>query len=368
MEGLYTMASAVVRRADITPLEKATAMQAVNWSSLSALAFLVYDILLTTADEIDLMWPTTWSWMKIVYFFMRYVPLGVQVSALFIGTEITPQFHFTHYDCIIWQVYLSVSVLIIVILADTVLVLRVYALYTGNKPVKWIVGILYAIEVLMMIIGVFMGVPDIEVDEICLTTNMPWTYLFFFGSAVVFQVALFVLTLYKFILGLREGWGNNPLPRLLARDGTWAFFLLTLVIFAYGSLHFVGNGAYAALFYCWLISMYSFCSYRILLNLRRVAQQSAAPTFSSYEGDTGSLPIFTTVPTLDARAVEYLDAEPEEQTRSVRFRLAKRASKFWSPNRDWLDSRRETRREDTPSGDTALELDALRPRSPERWP
>ncbi|KAI4528063.1 hypothetical protein K525DRAFT_216510, partial [Schizophyllum commune Loenen D] len=76
---------------------------------------------------------------------MRYVPLGVQVSALFIGTEITPQFHFTHYDCIIWQVYLSVSVLIIVILADTVLVLRVYALYTGNKPVKWIVGILYAI-------------------------------------------------------------------------------------------------------------------------------------------------------------------------------------------------------------------------------
>ena len=54
-----------------------------------------------------------------------------------------------------------------------------YALYTGNKPVKWIVGILYAIEVLMMIIGVFMGVPDIEVDEICLTTNMPWTYLFF---------------------------------------------------------------------------------------------------------------------------------------------------------------------------------------------
>ena len=33
MEGLYTMASTVVRRDDVTPLDKATAMQAVNWSS-----------------------------------------------------------------------------------------------------------------------------------------------------------------------------------------------------------------------------------------------------------------------------------------------------------------------------------------------
>ncbi|KAL1751510.1 hypothetical protein FB107DRAFT_221885 [Schizophyllum commune] len=110
---------------------------------------------------------------------MRYVPLGVQISALFIGTEITPQFHFTHHDCLIWQNYLGVSVLTIVILADTVLVLRVYALYADNRYVKWLVGILYAIEIIMMILGVFMGVPYIEVDDICLATNMPWTYLFF---------------------------------------------------------------------------------------------------------------------------------------------------------------------------------------------
>ena len=87
------------------------------------------------------------------------------------------------------------SVLTIVILADTVLVLRgaafhslqiipsklhiVYALYADNRYVKWLVGILYAIEIIMMILGVFMGVPYIEVDDICLATNMPWTYLFF---------------------------------------------------------------------------------------------------------------------------------------------------------------------------------------------
>ncbi|KAL1746170.1 hypothetical protein HDZ31DRAFT_4699, partial [Schizophyllum fasciatum] len=76
---------------------------------------------------------------------MRYLPLCVQITALFIGTEITPQFHFTHHDCLIWQIYLSVSVVIIVTLADTVLVLRIYALYVGNMLVKWLVGILFAI-------------------------------------------------------------------------------------------------------------------------------------------------------------------------------------------------------------------------------
>ncbi|KAL1746169.1 hypothetical protein HDZ31DRAFT_2996, partial [Schizophyllum fasciatum] len=85
---------------------------------------------------------------------VRYMPLCVQITALFIGTEITPQFHFTHHDCLVWQIYLSVSVVIIVTLADTVLVLRstylphacaFYALYVGNIRVKWVVGILFAI-------------------------------------------------------------------------------------------------------------------------------------------------------------------------------------------------------------------------------
>ncbi|TRM69171.1 hypothetical protein BD626DRAFT_473182 [Schizophyllum amplum] len=329
MDRLLTVA-AVSARAEPSALEKAIAMQAVNWSSLSALVFLVYDILLTTADEIEFMWPSQWTWMKLVYYMMRYIPVGVQVSALFIGTEITPQFHYTHRDCINWQIWLSCAALFIVIFADLVLVLRVYALYVENHWIRWSVGAVYAVEIIMMAIGVFMGIPYIEVDEICLTTNMPWTYLFFFGSAIVFQLFLFGLTLYKFIMALKEGWGTTPLPMLLARDGTWAFFLLTLVIFAYGSLHFVSNGAYAALIYCWLISLYSFCSYRILLNLRKVAHHSHPSSFS-YDGETGSLPIFTTVPTLDPRAVEYLDAEPE-QPNTVRFRLADRASRILQSN------------------------------------
>ena len=46
------------------------------------------------------------------------------------------------------------------------------------------------------------------------------------GVAILFQAILFALTVYKFILAIRDGWGDVPLIVLLTRDGTWAFCLL----------------------------------------------------------------------------------------------------------------------------------------------
>lgn len=45
-------------------------------------------------------------------------------SILFIGTELTPHFHFTPHDCYIWQIYQGVAASTIVVTVDTVLILR----------------------------------------------------------------------------------------------------------------------------------------------------------------------------------------------------------------------------------------------------
>jgi hypothetical protein len=42
----------------------------------------------------------------------------------------------------------------------------------------------------------------------------------------IFQIALFVLTLVKFVSALRARWSNTPIITLLMRDGTWSFFLV----------------------------------------------------------------------------------------------------------------------------------------------
>ena len=46
------------------------------------------------------------------------------------------------------------------------------------------------------------------------------------GAAILFQALLFTVTIYKFILAVRDGWGDVALIVLLIRDGTWAFCLL----------------------------------------------------------------------------------------------------------------------------------------------
>jgi hypothetical protein len=46
------------------------------------------------------------------------------------------------------------------------------------------------------------------------------------AAAIIFQALLFAVTIYKFILAVRNGWADVPLVVLLTRDGTWAFCLL----------------------------------------------------------------------------------------------------------------------------------------------
>lgn len=78
--------------------------------------------------------------MKAAYFFVRYVPLMVEMcvdltklclsvitrnsTILLIGSELTPHFHFTSHDCYIWQIYQGVAASAIIIVVDTILILR----------------------------------------------------------------------------------------------------------------------------------------------------------------------------------------------------------------------------------------------------
>ena len=58
------------------------------------------------------------------------------------------------------------------------------------------------------------------------SSTLIYDHYAFRGAAILFQAMLFAVTIYKFILAVRDGWGDVPLLVLLTRDGTWAFCLL----------------------------------------------------------------------------------------------------------------------------------------------
>ncbi|KAF8070440.1 hypothetical protein FPV67DRAFT_1487414 [Lyophyllum atratum] len=254
-----------------TPTEKAIGREAVECSSVAALTFLAWDIVITVDDEIKFIWPKPWTLTKFLYFYARYVPLMVQISILFVGTDVSSALHFTPHDCYIWQVYQGIAAFSIVGAVDIILILRVIALYHGNPVIRILLALLYILELVGMSVGIGLAIPGIRYDEICLVTDIPPSLAIYGGSAISFQVILFVLTTWKFFEAVRSGWGDVPLLVLQMRDGTWAFVLLMAVYIGQASLYGLENHALAGVLFGWLITAFSFSGYRILLNLNHLS-------------------------------------------------------------------------------------------------
>ncbi|KAJ8079888.1 hypothetical protein PM082_016713 [Marasmius tenuissimus] len=241
-------------------IQTAAGAQAVNRSSVASLAFLLYDICLTFDVEVELFWPRKWTFMKLNFFFVRYIPLLVQIPLLFVGTELSPYFHFTDHDCFIWQVYQGVASVCIIMSCDYILLARIYALYYHSPRIRYLVSVAYVLEIAMMSAGLALALPGIHYDEKCTVIFVPESLIVYAGGAVIFQTLLFGLTLYKFLAGIREGWRDIPVVKLLMRDGTWAFFLLFIELVAEVSLYGPKNHAYAGVLYAWLLTVYSVCA------------------------------------------------------------------------------------------------------------
>ncbi|KAF7375892.1 hypothetical protein MSAN_00003600 [Mycena sanguinolenta] len=237
-------------------------------SSLGALTFLLYDIIITLDDEIKFMCRKPWTRTKFIYLFIRYIPLCIQISTLLLGSpELTPQFHFISHDCFIWEVYQGVGTVLVFGAVDYVLILRVYALYHNNPTVLRVVFVAFPLEVCGMCVGLGLSLDGIKFDDLCLTTAVPATLIIYGGSTLLFQTFLFILTVIKFITAVREGWGDTPLVGLVMRDGTWAFFLLFAVVAANSALFGLKNHDLASILFGWTLSVFSFSGYHVLLNL-----------------------------------------------------------------------------------------------------
>ncbi|KAL0577001.1 hypothetical protein V5O48_004983 [Marasmius crinis-equi] len=293
MPNALFLASITLALPDESPLpdvvQTAEGAQAVNRSSVAALAFLLYDICLTFDEEVNLFWPRKWTCMKLNFFFIRYIPFLVQIPLLFVGTELTPLFHFTSHDCFIWQVYQGVASVCIIMSCDYVLLSRIYALYFNNLRIRYLVSICYILEIAIMSIGLGLALPGIQYDEKCTVLSVPTALLIYAGGPVAFQTLLFILTLYQFLTGLRMGWGDIPIVKLLMRDGTSADYDLpsfppsslppvTVEMVAEASLYALKNHAFAGIFYAWLLTGYSFCGYRVLLNINHLTQLPESAT------------------------------------------------------------------------------------------
>jgi hypothetical protein len=182
-------------------------------------------------------------------------------ALLFVGTRLSVSFNYTYSDCVKWYIFQEVGTQVLIATVESVLIVRgmsslfpsyvvmltvsfqVHALYDRSRIVTVILVLLFVAENVVMIITLVGVAPEIGFDSICTVVHSPPRLLLFaYVNArpsspalslpshsvafVSFETVLFILTLFKFIVALRNGWGRTPVLFLLVRDGTWAFILI----------------------------------------------------------------------------------------------------------------------------------------------
>ncbi|RPD61553.1 hypothetical protein L227DRAFT_652317 [Lentinus tigrinus ALCF2SS1-6] len=236
------------------------AANCLNLLAAAATTWIAYDICLTFADEVELIWKAKWSIPKVLYFGVRYYSL-----LAFIGSSIL--------------IYLA---------AEGMFALRLWAFYKSNKKVLSLIVLCFGVQVVESIVIAILHARQIVAMPRPAGFPLPGCFTFvdvplkgtlpIIGCTVI--TIYFALLLYKLLTseGIKlQRLSNecNELPRfsrlpyLLIRDG---IVHLAMLFFA-NAVNLVlsqrANGrALEAMGVSWVIAAPSVASSRLLLNLR----------------------------------------------------------------------------------------------------
>ncbi|KAI0289253.1 hypothetical protein BC826DRAFT_1032537 [Russula brevipes] len=276
----------------------------MDLSSFAALTFLIWDILITLDQEVDAVWSKPNNiYSKWLFLFVRYFAVAIQIALLFVGTQLAIGFHYTESDCIKWYIFQEVGTQLLVATVEFILIMRVHALYDRNRAVTMTLVVLFFVENVVMIVTLIKAVPGARFDTNCVVVHSPPGLIFFAVAFVSFETALFSLTLIKFLIALRNGWGRTPVLHLLVRDGTWAFILIFVTLCVNAGFYLgEGDSAIAAIAFPWLLSIESFAGARIVLNLYTISFDVSTDALgTSGPGTLSSHIVFTAHPSVDNR-------------------------------------------------------------------
>ncbi|KDQ52719.1 hypothetical protein JAAARDRAFT_198063 [Jaapia argillacea MUCL 33604] len=231
----------------------------INYSSLSSITFLVWDILLTLDDEVAYIWPQhKRSPSKWLFLFTRYFSLACQVSVsrflphgLDFDRPISSNIprvsylrslgvlgasHHSHRSCLWWLIFQSISLQALVTAVELILSIRVYALYAGSRHIRMLIVALFTFELTM-------AIP-------CLSISL--------SRARFANGFLFVLALYKSVKAIRMTQGKSRVATIVARDSLWVFFLITLILVLEGLLYQSLGPVMQTWIFTWMMSIFTF--------------------------------------------------------------------------------------------------------------
>ncbi|KAJ4496427.1 hypothetical protein C8R41DRAFT_826406 [Lentinula lateritia] len=172
---------------------------ASKYASLAASVIIVYDHLITLDNEFDLIWKSSWSIGKGLFIINRYYSLASVIAnnyALF-GTALTNSGCLRYYH---WQGWTG---LIACMIAETILQMRLYALYFLNKRIlylmvgSFILTSASAATIMSIAINQFQAETHLLPGLPCVALHVPSYFYSFWIPILAFETLLCILALIR---------------------------------------------------------------------------------------------------------------------------------------------------------------------------
>ncbi|KDQ49965.1 hypothetical protein JAAARDRAFT_611561 [Jaapia argillacea MUCL 33604] len=272
------------------------ATQLVSSNFYGALAFLIWDVLITFDEEVHHIWrKSSSSWIKWLFLWTRYFVLSAEILNLVVTSQTTP-FPLTPRFC---KVSLSIQTLVaditMAVSVDVLLIIRVYALWNRKRWVGILLGTCLTFEVVVALVGWILSL-RYEYAYGCDITSAPYSIFYPLTILAVFvtDAVILILTLVRCVRFRRFRNRRSPIVFLMARDGILAFFTVYGIGLVNMVIYVAFPASLRALAYGWFLSVVSSGVCRLILSMERLArsEETLAVDGSSEPQLTEEFPYF----------------------------------------------------------------------------
>ncbi|KAF8994696.1 hypothetical protein BDQ17DRAFT_1366434 [Cyathus striatus] len=250
-----------------TPVVQECYLAQHYWSA-AAYMFLIWEYVCTCPYEFCHIWRRPITKVKALYLFSRYFGLLFQSANHVIIMRTLSRLPVPSSTCLHWFKLQLVAFIFLFFSMEAVIMLRVYALYNHSKAIGFTLVALLSLE-----LGTSIGcpasiMPKFKFDAICTSEIAPFEIFIYGGSVLFVQLAIAVLTVAK--RNAAETSVDSKIIRIVLRDGLWVFAVVTAILSLLVPYSFVKQVAFPYILFSWPISMFSFITCRVIVNLHNI--------------------------------------------------------------------------------------------------
>lgn len=268
-----------------------------DYMYISAVALAVYDYLLNFGREVTLIWLSPWTYTKVLYLVVRYLPFLAFVMflryQLYLGVTVASCEWI--FPVVVWATTVSTFT------AEVIMMIRTWAVWGRDKRVAAFFLTLCCLYIGLATAGnvkfnrsVVLAEPPYPGYRGCLLVQASTSLTYDYVMLVVMEFFVCVLTAWSAVLSSKTG-TTNRLSAIIHRDGI-LFYLYLLVGSVANVIFFTAPVIPPELHVAFVpicLALYTNLTSRVVLNIREVAREGFAveTQLHEYKDDEGELAV-----------------------------------------------------------------------------